>query len=73
MALSLSDLQRWRDDLVSTRLGGLRVVQDRTGERVEYKTDAEMARAIASADRLIATLQAGAPATTILFLTSKGV
>lgn len=73
MALSLTDLQRWRDGLVAARLKGVREFQDQNGERVAWKSDSEMAQAIAAADRMIADLQASKPPTTILFRTSKGV
>jgi len=73
MALSLTDLQRWRDGLVAARLKGVREFQDQNGERVAFKSDSEMAKAIASADRMIAELQGSTPLTTILFRTSKGI
>lgn len=73
MALSLPDLQRWRDGLVAARLKGVREFQDQNGERVAFKTDAEMAKAIAAADRMIADMQGSTPPATILFRTSKGL
>jgi len=73
MALTLADLQRWRDRLIAARLNGVRDLQDQNGERVTFKSDSEIARAIASADRMIAGLQGAAPPTTILIQTSKGV
>jgi len=73
MALSLTNLQRWRDGLVAARFKGIREVQDQNGERVAFKSDSEMAKAIASADRMIAELQGNAPPSTILFRTSKGI
>lgn len=51
---------------------GLRRVRDQNGEEVEYKTDAEMARALAALESEI--MAAGKPAaSTIVFKTSKGV
>jgi len=73
MALTLTDLQRWRDGLVAARLKGVREFQDQNGERVAFKSDSEMAKAIASADRMIAELQGSTTPTTILFRTSKGI
>ena len=48
----------------------IRAVQDADGSRVECRSDAEMARAIAAADAMIA---AGQPVKTIRFSTSKGL
>jgi hypothetical protein len=70
MAVSLNDLILWRDWLVAARMTGTRAVQDADGSRIEYRSDAEMARAIAAADAMIA---AGQPVTTIRFSTSKGL
>jgi hypothetical protein len=47
-------------------------VKDQNGESVVYKSDSEMAAAIAACDREIAAM-AGRPANTILFKTSKGL
>ena len=69
--LTVAQLQAFRDDLISARLSGLREIEDQNGERVQYKTDAEMARAIEAADREIARLQ-GTGARTIKISTSKG-
>jgi hypothetical protein len=70
MAIATADLIAWRDRLVEARMMGTRAVQDADGSRVEYRSDAEMARAIAAADTMIA---AGQPVTTIRFSTSKGL
>lgn len=72
MAASLADLIRWRDALFEARLSGVREVQDQNGERISYRSDSEMARALAAADAAIAATQAK-PVNTILFKTSKGI
>lgn len=56
MAASISDLQAWRDALFAARLRGVRTVEAE-GNRIEYRTDAEMAAAIAAADAEIARRQ----------------
>lgn len=71
-ALSLPELQGLRDALIRARLAGVREVRDQNGETVSYKSDAEMARAIANAEALIAQMQGNQP-NVIKFHTSKGV
>ncbi|GGL52156.1 phage head-tail joining protein [Wenxinia marina] len=72
MALTLDQLTKSRDALIAARSDGVRRFRDQNGEEVEFKSDAEMARALAALDREIATL-AGRPAPTALhFTTSKG-
>lgn len=58
---------------MEARLGGVKVVQDQNGERIEYKSDAEMATAIRAADAVIASMSSGRSPNTILFRTSKGL
>ena len=67
-----SDLRAWRSTLWSARMKGVRLVVDQNGERVEFKTDAEMASAIAAADAEIAALERPR-VSTIIFRTLKGV
>lgn len=69
---TLAELTAWRDDLLDLRRRGVREFQDQNGERIVYKSDSEMAAAIASLDRAIAAAQAGQPST-IVFKTSKGL
>ncbi|QFT81865.1 hypothetical protein FIU89_14675 [Roseovarius sp. THAF27] len=71
MALTLAELQSARDALLRARAGGIRRVRDLTGEEVEYRSDAEMARALAALDSEIAAL-AKSPPSTFHFATSKG-
>ena len=71
MALTLAELETMRDELVKARSRGVRMLQV-NGERVEYKTDAELAAAFADLDRQIANLsrpKIGA----VTFSTSKGL
>lgn len=72
MALTLSELQAARDALLKARAGGVREYQDQNGERVAYKSDGEMARALAALDAEIAGASRR-PASTIRFQTSKGL
>jgi hypothetical protein len=53
MAIDVTELEQMRDDLVRARARGVRVLQ-LNGERVEYKTDAEMSAAIGDLNRQIA-------------------
>lgn len=70
MTIAAADLIAWRDRLVRARLTGVRSVYDSDGSRIEYKSDTEMAAAIAAAD---AALQQTQPVKTIRFVTSKGL
>jgi hypothetical protein len=70
---SVVDFIKWRDGLMEARLRGIRVFQDSNGERIEYKSDSEMAAAIRAADAFIASMQSGRSPNTILFRTSKGL
>ncbi|MFN4153650.1 MAG: phage head-tail joining protein [Paracoccaceae bacterium] len=69
---SVSQLTEWRDRLQSARYSGTRAVQDATGERIEYKSDSEMARALAAIDAEISQLQKRR-LSIIRFQTSKGL
>lgn len=69
MSHTLADLIRFRDELVKARLTGIRSLRDQNGEEVEYKSDAQMAAALAFVESLIA----GQRPHTILFNTSKGL
>lgn len=69
---SLAQLQKWRDELFEARLGSIRTLVDQSGERIEYKSDSEMAAALRAVDAAIA-VHKRKPANTILFHTSKGL
>ncbi|WP_288959538.1 hypothetical protein [uncultured Sulfitobacter sp.] len=69
---TLSQLQKWRDDLQDARFSGVRTVRDSNGEEVTYKSDSEMRAALASIDNEITALsrkQSGV----VRFQTSKGL
>ncbi len=70
---SLAQLQQWRSNLLEARMNGLRRIRDQNGEEIEYRSDSEMARAIAAADREIAAMQSGSPPHSIRFVSSKGL
>lgn len=70
-ALTLSELETMRENLVRARLGGLREVRDQNGEAVTYKSDREMQSAIASIDSEIARLQSNT-VKQVRFTTTKG-
>lgn len=72
-ALSLSELQSLRDSLIRARLAGVREVQDQNGERIQYRSDAEMARALSNCEALIAQMQSGQTPNVIKFDARKGV
>jgi hypothetical protein len=68
----VAELIARRDALKAARLNGLREVRDSSGEGVTYKSDAEMASALAAVEREISALQGRSPIKTIIFRTSKG-
>ena len=69
---TLPELTAWRDRLKDARYSGVRAVQDSNGERIEYKSDSELARAIAAVEAEIAGASAPRPAL-IYPYTSKGL
>ena len=72
MALSLPELVSARDDLLRARAQGVRRYTDQNGETVEYKSDREMATALAALDSEIAAATRR-PATTFTIRTHKGL
>jgi hypothetical protein len=72
MALTLQELTTARDALMRARADGVRRYTDQNGETVEYKSDSEMARALAALDSAIAAATS-APPSTFTFRTSKGL
>lgn len=70
MALGAGELETMRDELLRARAKGVRTLQ-LNGERVEYKTDGEMASAIADLEARIRRASA-ATAGVVRFKTSKG-
>ncbi len=73
MALTVDQLTRARDSLLEARAQGVRRLRDQNGEEVEYRSDGEMARALAALDSEIMAVTNGARASTIRFTTSKGL
>lgn len=72
MSRQKQSLEAWLEELREHRLSGVKAVQfdDR---RIEYRSDAEMARAYAFGRRLLDTERgAAAPPSVIRFHTSKG-
>lgn len=70
-ALTLSELETLRENLVRARLNGVREVRDQNGETVQYKSDREMAAALASVESEIARLQSNT-VKQVRFTTTKG-
>lgn len=70
--VTLEKLTAWRDSLVESRLSGIFSVTDQNGERITYRTDSEMANAIAAADAAISAF-GRRPVHSIHFVTQKGI
>jgi hypothetical protein len=68
---TIANLQVLRDKLINARASGISLIHDDT-KRIAYKTDAEMAAAIADLDRRIASMQSGG-ITTVQIFSSKGL
>lgn len=68
-----NDLRTLRAALVAARSNGLREVRDATGETIVYKSDAEMARALAALDAEILAQAVGHRPATMHVRTSKGL
>ena len=73
MALTVEQLTTARDNLIQARAEGVRRFRDQNGEEVEYKSDAQMAAALAALDRQIAELAGRRTPTTLHFRISKGL
>ena len=70
---TLAELQKMRADLVAARASSARQVRDETGAGVTYKSDREMASAIAAIDAEMAALIRGPRSSVIRVSTSKGL
>ena len=68
---TLIELQGFRERLREARYSGALRIRDSNGEELTYRSDSELARAIAAIETEIAGQSR--PASTILFRTSKGV
>ena len=71
---SVQTLVKMRDALVAARLGGVNHITDQNGESISYKSDSEMAAALASVNRLIlqATIGGGGTPGISTIRTMKG-
>lgn len=72
LALYIEKLRGKRDALVSLRASGVLSFRDQNGEEVVYKSDRQMAEAMATLDREIADLSGRSAPTKLTFVTSKG-
>ena len=68
---SVAELEGMRDALIAMRARGVRVTM-MEGQRVEYQTDADLARALADIEARIARASPARPRS-IAFTTGKGV
>lgn len=66
---TLAELTTMRAALFAARMNGAREFRDQNGETVVFKSDAEMARALAALD---AEISGAAAPRTLTFTTSKG-
>lgn len=69
---TLADLIKWRDALLRARFAGTRKVETE-GHTVEYKSDSEMASALAELERRIDAASGATRITTIRISSSKGL
>jgi len=72
MAFTLDQLTKSRDALLEARSRGVRRFRDQNGEEVEFRSDAEMARALGALDAEIAKASGAATPRVLHFQTSKG-
>jgi hypothetical protein len=70
--LTIAQLKALRDELVDLRASGVRIVTHQNGQSLAYKSDSEMAAAIAALDSQIADA-AQTRAGRFTFNTSKGL
>lgn len=73
MAVTLAQLQEYRDRLVDAKFSGALIVQDSSGEMIRYRSHSELAAALASLDAEIRTLTGVQRPSTIHVTTSKGL
>lgn len=69
---TLAELTAYRDKLKRARYSGTRRVRDQNGEEIEFKSDSEMAKALAALEAEISSASVRRPSI-IRFQTSKGV
>lgn len=73
MAVTLAQLQEWRDRLAEAKWNGILMAQDSSGDMIRYRSHSELAAALASLDTEIRNLTGGHRPSTIHFATSKGL
>lgn len=66
-------LTAWRDRLQDARYQGVRSVRDSDGSEIHYRSDGELARALAAVDRDIAKLAGAAHPRVTQIRLSKGL
>lgn len=69
---TVAELTKMRAALLAARSGGARAFHDSNGERVEFKSDGEMARALGALDAEIAKATGATTPRVLHFNTSKG-
>ena len=72
LSLGIVDLHKMRASLFAARMAGTLSYRDSNGEEVTYKSDLQMASALAALDREIAKHSGRGTPTTLQFRTSKG-
>lgn len=70
--VDVDHLKRLHAALVEARFQGVRRVRDQNGEELSYRSDSELAAAIADLERRIAAARRALPRQ-VVFLTSKGL
>ena len=73
MDLRVYRLHQFREQLQDARFSGVQSITDQNGERVVYRTQAEIERAIAALDVELAALQNARKPSILYLSTSKGV
>lgn len=73
MAVTLAQLEAYRERLMDAKFSGALMVQDSSGEMIRYRSHSELAAALASLDAEIRNLTGGHRPSTIHFATSKGI
>lgn len=73
MAVTLAQLQEFRDRLMDAKFSGILMVTDSNGESIRYRSHSELAAALANLDAEIRKLTGGHRPSTIHFATSKGL
>ena len=73
MAVTLAQLEAYRERLLDAKFSGVRQVRDSNGDEVTYRSQTELDAAINSLDAEIRNLTGGHRPSTVKFQTSKGL